>query len=249
MPFPKQTYYLVLLVLLAISCKDNPAPTAPIPDPKKPEIEFTRVKSANATLQATYFSTIEDSGLIGKITYIQGLAYAEFRNPAGQNANPKKIVVEGTTLTREGLYYKSDPGTTQGIDFGSSVSWHITGNDPVPDIDEDIMHKVPEIGNVSFKDSLDASKDLNLSIDINNPFTNLGSIDSVKFRIVGKKTTLSAASNSVDSIYFSSDKLIELGMGKAYIYAEAFYLEKKSYNGYNVAFINKGVLIKPIWIY
>lgn len=240
----------IISLILLWSCKKDEGDTPPtLPDPNAPGIKLTTIKGTNSTLQATYFSTIVDSGFIGKITYIQGWAHAYFRSSNGATLKPAMVSAEGTRLTEKLGKYASSPGNTQGIDYGSAVIWQVQQTPLSPAINETLPYKVPEIGDVNLKDSLKATTPCKLIIDNTNPFTNLGSLDSISYLIRGKRGSLLKKMNTLDTAVFTVDELRQLGTGKAYIQAEAYRYEIKNYNGYKVAYINKGVLNKVVWIY
>ncbi|MDZ7847462.1 MAG: hypothetical protein U5L96_12195 [Owenweeksia sp.] len=142
---------------------------------------FREFKGVDATLQATYFSTRVDSGLIGLITYFQGIAFAAFRAADGSLTSPGNIHAEGIQLNPKAGVYTNQPVTNQGIDFGSSVAWDIMGRNSIPDIDEDLAGAVPEIGDLSTGDSASVDSVRKLSIDLQSPYTKLGQIDSCAF--------------------------------------------------------------------
>ncbi len=250
MPTHKRFIQVVLLVIALSGCKepdDGPEPT--IADVAAPSIKLTTIAGTNSTLQATYFSTIVDSGFIGKITYIQGWGHAHFKSSNGAIIKPQWVATEGTQLNQKLGKYSSSPGNTQGIDFGSSVIWDVSETVLNPAIKEVLPYKVPEIGDVNVKDSLKSSAPFDMMIDLNNPFTNLGQLDSISYLIRGKETSLIKKMNVLAPAAFTVAELKSLGKGKAYIQVEVYRYEIKTYSGFKVAFINKGVLNKPIWVY
>ena len=99
------------------------------------------------------------------------------------------------------------------------------------------------------KDSLSSQVAFNMIIDLNNPFTNLGQLDSISYLIRGKSGSLIKKMGTLDSAGFSVEELKSLGKGKAYIQVEVYRFEIKTYSGFKVAYVNKGVLNKPIWVY
>ncbi len=235
---------------MAVACRkpdDGPEPV--IPDPTAPPISLTTIPGTNSTLQATYLSTIADSGFIGKITYIQGWGHAQFKSSNGAVIKPAWVATEGTQLIERFGKYVSSPGNTQGIDFGSSIIWDVSETNLSPEIKEVLAYKVPEIGDVNVKDSLNSFFPFEMEIDLANPFTNLGPVDSVFYLIRGKQNSLLKKLGQVDAVMLSPAELQSLGKGKAYIQIEVYRYEIKTYSGFRVAYVNKGVLNKPIWVY
>ncbi len=250
MPTHNRTILLLLLIALFTGCKKpdgDPGPS--LPDPSAPSIKLTTIGGTNSTLQATYLSTIVDSGFIGRITYIQGLGHAYLKSSNGAVIKPDWVATEGVQLREKQGKYSSSPGATQGIDFGSSVIWQVSKTILNPEINEVLPYKVPEIGDVNVKDSLRSSSTFKMIIDLDNPFTSLGKLDSISYLIRGKENSLIKKTDKLDSVDFSVAELKSLGKGKAYIQVEAYRFEIKTYSGFKVAFINKGVLNKPVWIY
>lgn len=238
-------------MLVFTSCGDDDEPPQDqLPDPKAPEIPFRISQSADATFQATYYSTRVDSGIIGRITFFQGIGFAAFLTENGSLTSPKKIKLEGTELgVSKGIYTNAPGKSQQGIDFGSSVLWEVEGRGNIPDFDEEIMSPVPEIGNINIRDSVNSNKPLKLVIDTESPYTSLGQPDSVNYLLVGKRKSLARKTASLDTVSFTPEEVYSLGLGNAYIQAEAFRYQTRDYSGYEVRFINKGVFNKKVWIH
>ena len=250
MPNLNKIIILICGLLAVAACREpDDGPPPPVVDPAAPSIKLTTIAGTNSTLQATYFSTIVDSGFIGKITYIQGWGHAYFKSSNGAIIKPQWVATEGTQLNEKLGKYSSSPGNTQGIDFGSSVIWDVSETVLNPAIKEVLPYKVPEIGDVNVKDSLSSQVAFNMIIDLNNPFTNLGQLDSISYLIRGKSGSLIKKMGTLDSAGFSVEELKSLGKGKAYIQVEVYRFEIKTYSGFKVAYVNKGVLNKPIWVY
>jgi len=240
----------LLAVLLFLSCKKEEKGTPLLlADPAIPALEFTNVPGVEATLEAAYVSSIKREPL-GSYTFFEGIARAEFNNNLGQPASAKEVICEGYVLERDLNIYRSATPHDYGLDFGSSVSWEVTGQGSVPAFDEEIQHKVPEIGDINIGDSLNSRDTVWLKIDLDSPFTILGTVDSVQFSITGNASSYNfAVLSPADSVAISPKQLQGCGSGKCYIKAEAIHITKKSYQGYTVAFINKGMFYKPVWLY
>lgn len=245
----KTKIILLPLLLLLFACEKEPATTATIPNEvEQPGIPLTEYLNTNATLQATYHSSIADSNLLGKVTVFKGYGKAVFRNGNHQIKLPRRVAVEGTVLTSEKGYYTNYPGKSTGIDFGSSVNWEITGRgSEIPSFNNEVMYKVPEIGDVSVEDSIQLENELVMNIAMKSPFTDLGSgIDSVKYAIYGPNGVIRHKMPGLDAVLFTTSEINSLGSGSGYIEVEAYSVEVKDYNGYRVAFINKGVFHKKV---
>lgn len=242
-------HILVLACLLFGACKEEKKPEPDFSPPSAPGIKITTIRGTQATLQSVYFSTIQDSGFIGKITYIQGWGKALVKSTNGATLKPPLVATEGIKLTQKLGVFSNSPAGTQGIDFGNDVIWEVTQTNLNPQINEVLPYKVPEIGDLNVKDTLGLDQPLNLIIDSSNPFTNLGSVDSIFYSIRGRNGSISKKMGTLDSALFSIEELTSLGIGGAYIQAEAYRYEIKNYNGYKVAFINKGVLNKLVWLF
>lgn len=239
-----------LIVLLLLSCEDKKdTKPEPLPDPDAPAYIFTRLKNANATLQATYLSWPADSGFIGTITFIQGLADATFESTLGVPIKPAEVRAEGERLIESQYVYRNKPGRDQGIDFGNDIIWQASAVSNMPAINEQLNYKVPEIGELTVDDSLNTAEILSLGIDLNHPFTNIGDVDSVNFFLFGKAAKLSYRTASTNSVEISSEEINSLGKGKAYLMVEAFRFETRTYQGYKVGYVNKGAFYKPVYIY
>ncbi len=245
----KYQFKIFLFFSILLSCKkEGENPLNLPPDPEKPSIPFREIKTADATLQATYISSIYDSGFIGNITYIQGIAFAQFKSKTGQAAVPKSVKAEAQALELENGIFQSTPVISQGLDFGSITEWEVIGQGDIPDFTENWNAKVPEIGDVNLKDTIEVSEDLWLGIDFDNGFTSLGAVDSIGYLIVGNSGELRQASASTDSLLFPSEDLKALGKGRAWIQVEAFRMEPRDFSGYKVLLVNKGVLTKAVWV-
>ena len=245
----KMAVLLCVFVLLVCSCKEE-KPSPPLPDPAAPTIEFTRIKTADATLQASYISTTIKEHQVGTYTTFQGVAHARFYDSYGRVSLPKSIVCEGYTLIENNGMYSSNIEDPQGIDFGSTTNWQITGNSDIPSFNKEVSNKVPEIGDINIRDSINSRDSSWLKINLQSAFTFLGNIDSVNFVISGKQSQLHYnISSPNDSIGLSPKDLKSLGTGKVYVKVEAYRIEVEKQQGYNVAFINKGMFYKSLWLY
>ncbi|WP_417599657.1 hypothetical protein [Owenweeksia hongkongensis] len=236
--------------LIVCSCKEEKPAPPPIPDPDAPSLDLTIIKSADAALQAAYVSTISKENIVGSYTSFQGVAHARFFDSQGNKTIVKKVICEGYTLEEKGGLYKSNIENEQGIDFGSSTSWQVTGQFNVPTFNKDVASKVPEIGDINIRDSINSKDSVWLKINLQSAFTSLGNVDSINFSLAGKLNDLrynSASTN--DSVMLSPNQLKSLGTGKVYVKVEAYRIEVESMQGYNVAFINKGMFYKSLWLY
>lgn len=243
---------LLPIILLLFACeKDNTKMISTKSEINEPEIPVSEFKDADATLQATYYSCLRDSNLIGTITDFKGYGKAVFRNQSRQLDHPRRVRVEGTNLADDNGRFTNYPGKTPGIDFGSKVKWEITGlGSRIPTFHDDVMYKVPEIGDVNVKDSIFLEKELVMHIDDENPFTNLGNrIDSLKFTIYGPNTVISKKMPGNDAVLFKTSEVNGLGEGTGYIQVEAYSVDFKDYDGYRVAFVNKGVFHKKVTLH
>lgn len=246
----KRIALICVLALWICSCKDEKPAPPPIPDPEAPSLDFTLIKSADATLQATYISTISTENIVGTYTSFQGVAHCQFFNKKGDKTLAKDVICEGYTLEEKAGLYKSNIENEQGIDFGSSTSWQVTGQLDVPTFNKEVASKVPEIGDINIRDSIDSRDSVWLKINLQSAFTSLGNIDSVNFSLAGKTHELHynlATAN--DSVALSPKQLKSLGTGKVYVKVEAYRIEVESQQGYKVAFINKGMFYKPLWLF
>lgn len=245
----KTAVLICIFVLLVCSCKDEkPSPT--LPDPAAPTIEFTRIKTADATLQASYISTTLKEHQIGTYTTFQGIAQAQFFDSYGKIAHPKSIICEGYILEEGDGVYSSQVEDPQGIDFGSTTNWQITGNGDIPSFNKEVANKVPEIGDINIRDSINSRDSAWLKINLQSAFTFLGNIDSVNFVISGKQHQLRYnISSPNDSIGLSPKDLKSIGAGKIYVKVEAYRIEVEKQQGYTVAYINKGMFYKSLWLY
>ncbi len=240
---------LLLFLCFLLSCKKETPVVEYLPEPKMPAIPFYHFENSDATLQATHYCTLVDSGVVGTLTYIQGIAMADLRTITGQPTSPKSIVAEGASLKASKGIFATDPGNSQGLDFGSIVEWSVTGRNTIPDFTEQIQDRVPEIGDVNVEDSISTNEVLKLIIDFQNPYTRIGTPDSINYRIVGKKSVLQKKGTTADTAVFEVSDLQLLGSGKAYLQVEAFRWHEREYSGYEVTFVNKGVFTKAIWVY
>lgn len=241
---------ILLAAIIFISCKNEKPNLPPIPDPNEPTISLEKVSGAKAVLQATYVSTLKQESQLGTYTFFEGIAHAKFHNTNAQAASVREVVCEGHILDRDKDIYQSSSSNTFGIDFGSATSWAVNGKGDVPSFSNEVAHKVPEIGDLNVKDSLNIKDSVWLKIDIASPFTNIGSADSIRISIIGKSAEFHYAFTSVnDSALITPDFLKRCGQGKAYLQAEAIHYKQKSYQGYPVAFVNKGMFYKPVWLY
>jgi len=248
----KRLIILLSLSLGIFSCEKNQQATAPtynkIDFPPIPVADYPFV---DATLQATYQSTLEDQGLLGEVTLYQGLANASFRSEAGNLEQVEEVSTEGQALNVEDGKYVYNPGNDSGIDYGSTVSWNIMGEGRIPDITHALNQKVPEIGNISLEDSIELRQDLRLTIDNDSPFTELGKVDSLRMMIVGQKGSIEIRQSFKEPLIFtSSDDLSVLGKGPAYIQISAFSVNTVTFeNDYRIAFVNKGVFTREVNFY
>lgn len=244
------TYCLLCAMLVLKSCKDDEKPKAPIAEVPAPGIRFSKVPGVNANMQACYYSELVDSGFIGYITYIKGWAHAQLKTTNGATLVPDTVETEGVALRASKGLFQFNPGDTHGIDYGSAVIWEVSKTLHNPYILENINSKVPEIGDLDVNDTLFLSESLNLSIDLNNPVTSLGSqTDSTVFFIKSNAGTILKRLPGNATVEISPTELMMLGTGEAYIQAESFRVIIKNYNGYKVAFINKGVFNKKVWFF
>ena len=146
--------------------------------------------------------------------------------------------------------YYSSTQNEFGIDFGSTISWNVTGKGDIPDFSMNVDKKVPEIGDLNVQDSINTTDSLWLKIDTDNPFTFITQVDSVRLSVIGKLGNFSYSGTSTnDSVLIIPAVLKTLGLGKAYLKAEVVSYHKKSYQGYPVAFVNKGMFYKPVWLH
>lgn len=242
--------FLLLLGLGLLSCgKDDPTPTPPAPQAKAPPLPFFQYESVRATLQATYRSKRVDSGMIGRITVFQGLGHAVFRDASGNLMAPSKIRLEGRQLSAsQGIYRFLPQGSASGLDFGSEAEWEVTGQGNLPDFSESIAGGVPEIGRLNLEDTLYLDSIPILGIDLSSPYTRLGAIDSVIYRVAGPRNNLIFKTDDLNPVSLSLAQLQSLGRGQAYLQAEAFRLQDENYAGYPVRFVVKAVFDTGIWI-
>ena len=246
----KRIVLIYTFALLLYSCKDDKPHSPVIPDPEIPRVEFTPISTADATLQATYISTIAEVSQVGSITTFEGVAHAKFFDLSGSIAIPKSVVCEGYVLEEKAGSYKSHTESEQGIDFGSTTSWQITGRADIPSFNKEVASKVPEIGDINIRDSINSRDSVWIMINLKSAFTFLGSIDSVNYSLTGRLNELHYnVASANDSIGVSPEELKTLGTGKVYIRVEAYRIEVENQQGYNVAFINKGMFYKSLWLH
>jgi|SRR5690606_805743 len=246
----KKILLLGVFAFLIGACKDEKPSPPPIPDPEAPELEFTYIKTADATLQAAYISTISIEHQVGTYTSFTGVARAKFYDLNGIKALPKSAICEGYTLEENGSWLESHTENEQGIDFGSTTSWQVEGRGDVPTFTKEVLSKVPEIGDINIRDSINSRDSTWIKINLESAFTFIGNVDSVNYTLSGKLSELRynlASAN--DSIGLSSAQLKSLGTGKIYIKVEAYRLETESLQGYKVAYVNKGMFYKPLWLH
>lgn len=248
----KRLLLITTLTLGLMSCeKDQQMSEPTYKDLEFPKVPVSDYKFADATLQATYQSTLKDNGLLGYSTYYQGLGHAGFRSTAGSFEPCDEVKVEGQPLGTLNSRYEYNPGKDVGIDYGSSVSWEINGAGRIPDITHEVTEKVPEIGDITVGDSLELRKDLQLAVDNDSPYTQLGKVDSLVVRIIGQKGEFERRQGYGEpTIFASSSELETLGKGPAYIQVSAFRVESLDFEGgYKIAFVNKGVFTRKIVLY
>ena len=243
-------FYFTLGALL-LSCKKEDEPNIPKPsDPQAPSIEFTIVNDASATLQAAYVGSLKHENQIGTYTFYQGVADAKFLNSAQSPATVSQIYCEGHLMERDKDVYHTAGTEEYGVDFGSSVQWEVAGKGDVPSFNYAVPFKVPEIGNLNIRDSINSRDSLWLKIDTESPFTIINDFDTLKISIRGNQKEMTYLLHTLnDSVAFSPSQLVDLGKGPAYVYAEAILIHKKSHQGYPVAYVNKGLFYKSVWIY
>ncbi len=246
----KGTALIYAFALFVCGCKDEKPLAPPLPDPETPSLEFTVIKSADATLQAAYISTISMENMVGTYTTFQGVAYAKFFDSQGNKIRPKTVICEGYSLEEEGGMYKNKLENEQGIDFGSTTSWQVDGQFSIPSFTKEVASKVPEIGDINIKDSLNSRDSIWLKINKKSAFTFLGKVDSVNFTLSGKLSEMRYNLASVDdSLALVPAQLRALGNGKVFVKVEAYRIEVESKQGYKVAFVNKGMFYKSLWLY
>lgn len=245
----KNLVLLLTLCFVITSCKDE-KPEIIVPDPEAPTLDFTFIKTADATLQATYIGTINKEHLVGTYTTFEGIAHAKFLNSAGAKVSPGSIICEGYTLQETDGLLQTKSENEQGIDFGSTTSWQVSGKGDIPGFTKEVLHKVPEIGDINIQDSINIKDSVWIKINHASAFTNLGNIDSVNYRLVGKLGELQYnLSTPKDSVGISSAQLNSLGSGKIYIQVEVYRLEIENQQGYKVAYVNKGMFYKSVWLF
>ena len=243
--------HFAFVLLLIASCKDEkPDPLPVLPDPEAPEVNIPHIAGSRAVLQASYIGTLKQEPQIGSYTFYEGVAHARFQNDQLNPASVKQVICEGHLLEREMDIYYGSTNNAYGIDFGSTVIWEVKGSSDIPDFTYEVDYKVPEIGDLNVRDSINTLDSLWLRIDTQNPFTILGKVDSVNFSVIGKQAVVNlSVIDPKDSVVISPGQLTQCGKGMAYLKAEAIYIQKKSYQGYPVAFVNKGMFYKPVWLY
>lgn len=237
--------------IILLSCKKESNAPIPMPSaPDAPKVKFTMVMDASATLQAAYIGTIKSENQIGTYTFYQGVAHAKFLNASNDPTTVRQISCEGHLMERDKDIYHTAGSEDYGVDFGSSVQWEITGKNDVPNFNYIMPYKVPEIGNVNIHDSINSRDSLWLKIDTESPFTIIGDFDTLKISIRGSQKEMSYLLNTAnDSVGLSPSQLASFGKGNAYVFAEAILIHKKSHQGYPVAYVNKGLFYKRVWIY
>ncbi len=239
-----------LAFLLLVSCKKEKEEEVPQPKAERPSLPLTNVAGTKATLQATYFSTLQDSGALGIITHFAGYGKALLHNLSDNQIATIRVKAELVPLFYKGNHFSNNPGSSQGIDFGSEIIWEIDGTGNVPDFTKVLQDAVPEIGDINVGDSINRSEDLALIIDQSHPLTNMrGSIDSVNYQLIGPKSSLRINTLWGDTVRLNPTQLQQLGKGQMYIQAEAYRQQMESFSGYTVAFVNKGVLLREVWLY
>lgn len=242
--------YITLFTVLAFSsCKEDEKPAPEPPPVQAPSIHLSKIPGVQSTMQATYYSQRVDSGFIGFITYIQGWATSYYKSTNGATLIPQKVESEGVSLKANKGIFSYNPGNTQGIDYGSAVIWEVSATLHNPYILEEIQQKVPEIGDLNVMDSIPLHENLEVAIDMDNPFTALGSIDSVNYLIKSNYGRVIKREGGNTPVIFTPTDLMQIRKGEAYIQVEAFSIIYKTYGSYKVAYVNKGVFNKQVWFY
>lgn len=240
---------LIAAPITFISCdKDEENTTT---DPANNQTPLPSIPGVSGVMAAINTSVVQNLPFVGEQTTFLGLAAAAFPDASGNLVSAGTVSVNGVDLSNTQNTYILTPGLTNptGITYGSSVSWEVTGGSGIQAFNHTFAAEVPKIGNLTGVGAEISQGDLTVGIDMNNPGTSLGTLDSIIYMISGPdgNRMITRAGNQRTHTFAASD-VAAVGKGQGMVQVVGYRLAIETKNGKQFAFVNEGVFNKQVTI-
>lgn len=210
------------------------------------------VPDADGVLVAIKNAVAQEVPIIGTTVIFSGLAVAAF--PDGSDfLEAGTVEVNGTALQKQSnnsYVYTPSATNINGIDFDSGTNWNVTGSASVDGFTHDAGVGVPELGGISVANTLDIDANVNLAIDENSNYTNLGNADSLYYAIIGPSGNIAfhTVANTLANrnFTFTPNELADLGKGAGYVQIAAYKVNVVTMGTKQYAFIKQGIITKQV---
>jgi hypothetical protein len=234
-----------IFAVVSVSCNkdddDNGSNNA-----KPNERPIPNIPGVDGVLVAINNSVVQTLPFIGEQTTVMGLATALFFDGSGNQVNAGSVAVNGNDLSyMNGAYvYTPDFTSPMGLEFSGSVSWEVGGGSGIPNFVHTFQSGVPVIGGFSGVDD-EISGELTVSINMNNPATNLQGVDSVMFNLSGPSgEVLVTKPGNARTHTFTAAEVARVGKGQGLVQVAAYRLRIETKSGKDFGFVNQGVYNK-----
>jgi len=238
--------FIAVLVTSLSSCNKTEVPEDVIPeeennDPTPPP--FPEIIGSDGTLVAIKSQSTQNSP-IGPMTITIGLGVAVFY----ETGNTESFLDAGTvnlnslscTKQNNNAYvFQPSAQNPTGIDFGSGVSWSVSGSANIDAFSYDPTISFPTVDAISSGEVVNKASGYTLTT------TSITGADSVIFQIGSVLKTVAGNSTSCT---FSSADLSGLATGTSIVQIAGYKIQNQTITAKNYYFINETVVTKTVTI-
>jgi hypothetical protein len=232
--------------VVSVSCNKDDGDSGGDNNAKANETPIPNVPGVDGVLVAINNSVVQNLPFVGEQTTVMGLATAVFFAGSGNQVNAGSVAVNGNDLSYMSGAYVFTPGfaNPMGLEFSGSVSWEVGGGSGIPNFVHTYQAGVPVIGGLNGVND-EVSGELAMSINMNNPATNLQGVDSVMFNLYGPsgEIIVTKAGNARNHT-FSAAEVASVGKGQGMVQVAAYRLRIETKSGKDFGFVNQGVFNK-----
>ena len=240
------SFMAVLITSLSSCNKEDVLPEEIVPEEETNDSTpppFPELIGSDGTLVAIKSQSTQSSP-IGPMTVTVGLGVAVFYEAGNMESFLEAGTVNLNSLTctkQDNNTYVFQPSQQNptGIDFGSGVSWSVSGAANVDAFSYDPTISFPEVEAISSGEVVNKANGYTLTT------SSITGADSVIFQIGSVLKTLPGNSTSCN---FSSTDLSGLTTGTSIVQIAAYKMENQMITGKNYYFINETVVSKAVTI-